>query len=379
MIKQGLKRLGLIVNPAAGLGGAVGLKGSDGMELQDQARALGAVPMAQGRARDALQELLALREAIVMVTYPGDMGEDVARECGFAPIVIGSIQPGRTTSRDTQEAARVMAQMGISLILFAGGDGTARDMYEALHVSAAAVPVLGIPAGVKIHSAVYATHPRSAGELARLFLEGRVSQFREAEVMDMDEAALRQGLVSAGLYGYLKIPYQRRLVQNMKSGSPTGEQTVLRAIAQYVIDQMQPNRMVILGPGTTTRAINDHLGLANTLTGVDVLLDGAVIAADANERELLALLDLHPAQIVITPIGGQGYLFGRGNQPISPAVIRRVGVENILVVSTPQKIVALGGRPLLVDSGDTAVDHLLAGYTRIITGYNEQTIYRVAC
>jgi predicted polyphosphate/ATP-dependent NAD kinase len=165
----------------------------------------------------------------------------------------------------------------------------------------------------------------------------------------------------------------------MKSGSPTGEQTVLRAIAQYVIDQMQPNRMVILGPGTTTRAINDYLGLANTLTGVDVLLDGAVIAADANERELLALLDLHPAQIVITPIGGQGYLFGRGNQPISPAVIRRVGVENILVVSTPQKIVALGGRPLLVDSGDTAVDHLLAGYTRIITGYNEQTIYRVAC
>ena len=237
---------------------------------------------------------------------------------------------------------------------------------------------MGIPAGVKIHSAVFATHPRSAGELARLYLQGRVSRLREAEVLDIDEEALRQGVVSAALYGYLKIPFQHRLVQNMKSGSPAGEEAALSAIAQTVIDQMRPGRLAILGPGTTTRAITDRLGLDKTLIGVDVLLDGQLIAADANEQALLALLDHHPAQIVITPIGGQGYLFGRGSQQISPTVIRRVGLENILVISAPGKIIALGGRPLLVDSGDTAVDQLLAGYTRVLTGYNEQLIYKVA-
>ncbi|MFN2174066.1 MAG: ATP-NAD kinase family protein [Candidatus Promineifilaceae bacterium] len=376
MKKPGLIKLGLIVNPAAGLGGAVGLKGSDGPAIQAEARALGARPKAQARTREALQELLPLRETLELVTYPGEMGEDIARECGFAPLVIGSIQAGQTTGTDTQEAARAMSELSVSLILFAGGDGTARDIYEAVGPSTA-VPVLGIPAGVKIHSAVYATHPRSAGELARLLLEGRISRFREAEVVDIDEAALRQGVVSANLYGYLKIPFHRRLVQNMKSGSPTGEQTALHAIAQQVIDQMQPGRMLILGPGTTTRAISDRLGLTKTLIGVDVLLDRELIAADANEQQLLALLDHHPAQIVITPIGGQGYLFGRGNQQISPAVIRRTGIENILVISTPQKIVTLGGRPFLVDSGDTAVDQLLAGYIRVITGYNEQVIYKV--
>jgi predicted polyphosphate/ATP-dependent NAD kinase len=375
-----MKKLGLIVNPAAGLGGAVGLKGSDGLAIQAQARALGAVPKVQERARKALQELASLREAIQLVTYPGEMGADVALACGFTPLVIGQIKPGQTTGTDTQQAARAMQQMGVSLILFAGGDGTARDIHQGLDtaVAAAVVPVLGIPAGVKIHSAVFATHPRSAGELARLYLQGRTSRLREAEVMDIDEEALRQGIVSASLYGYLKIPFQRRLVQNMKSGSPAGEQTSISAIAQAVIDQMQPGRLLILGPGTTTRAVTDRLGLAKTLIGVDVLLDGKLITADANEKDLLALLDYHPAQIVITPIGGQGYLFGRGNQQISPAVIRRVGVEHILVISAPQKIVALDGRPLLVDSGDTELDQLLAGYSRVITGYNEQVIYKVS-
>jgi predicted polyphosphate/ATP-dependent NAD kinase len=375
MNKLDPKRLGLIINPVAGIGGAVGLKGSDGPVVQAQARALGAVPMAQARARVALQELLSLQKEFQLVTYPGEMGAEAALESGFVPVVIGSIQPGRTTGTNTQQAARAMAQMGVSLILFTGGDGTARDIYEAVGTT---IPVLGIPAGVKIHSAVYATHPRSAGELAYLFLQGRVSRFREAEVMDIDEAALRLGIVSASLYGYLKIPFRRRLVQNMKSGSPTSERSAVSAIAQYIIDQMQPGQLVILGPGTTTQVITDRLGLPKTLLGIDVLLDGELIAADANEQQLLSLLDRHPAQIVITPIGGQGYLFGRGNQQISPTVIRRVGVENIQVISTAEKIVTLDGQPFLVDSGDKAMDQMLTGYTRVITGYNEQMVYKVS-
>jgi predicted polyphosphate/ATP-dependent NAD kinase len=269
-----------------------------------------------------------------------------------------------------------MQHMGVSLLLFAGGDGTARDISQAVSTT---VPALGIPAGVKIHSAVYATHPRSAGELARLFLQGAVSRLREAEVMDLSEEGVRQGIVSARLFGYLNIPFQRRLVQNIKSGSLVSERTILSAIAQYVIDQMQPGRLTILGPGTTTRAITERLGLDKTLIGVDVLLNGRLVAADANEAQLLALLHDHPAQIVVTPIGGQGYLFGRGNQQISPSVISKVGKENIIVISTPEKIYALRGHPFLVDSGDQDVDQSLSDYIKIITGYNEQVIYKVSC
>jgi predicted polyphosphate/ATP-dependent NAD kinase len=371
-----VKKLGLIINPIAGIGGSVGLKGSDGADVQAQARALGAVPKASERAIIALRQLLPLQDRIQIITYPGEMGEMAARACGFVPVVIGAIEPGQTTAIDTQQAARMMQQMGVALLLFAGGDGTARDISQAVGM---AVPALGIPAGVKIHSAVYATHPRSAGELAHLFLQGAVSRLREAEVMDLDEESVRQGIVSARLFGTLRIPFQRRLVQNLKSGSLVSEKTVLAAIAQYVIDQMLPGRLTILGPGTTTRAITERLGLGKTLIGVDVLLDGRLVAADANEAQLVTLLNDHPAQIVVTPIGGQGYLFGRGNQQISPAVIGRVGKAGVLVISMPEKIHALRGQPFLVDSGDQDVDQKLSGYIRVITGYNEQVIYKVSC
>ncbi len=374
--RSNVKKLGLIINPIAGIGGSVGLKGSDGAGIQAQARELGAVPRASDRSMIALRQLLPLHDGLQIITYPGEMGEAVVRASGLTPVVIGAIQPGKTTAVDTQEAAQQMLQMGVTLLLFAGGDGTARDIFQAVGT---AVPVLGIPAGVKIHSAVYATHPRSAGELARLFIQNDVSRLREAEVMDLDEESVRQGVVLAQLYGYLKIPFQRRLVQNLKSGSLVSEKTKLAAIAQQVIDQMQPDRLTIVGPGTTTQAITDQLGLDKTLVGVDVLLDGQVIAADANEKQLLGLINLHAAQIVVTPIGGQGYLFGRGNQQISPAVITRVGKANILVISTPEKIHALQGRPFLVDSGDQEVDEELSGYVKAITGYNEQVIYKVSC
>lgn len=374
--REYVKKLGLIVNPIAGIGGSVGLKGSDGADIQAQARGLGAVPRASERTILALRQLLPLQDGLQIITYPGEMGEVAARACGFTPAVIGTIQPGQTTAVDSQQAARMMQQMGVSMLLFAGGDGTARDISQAVGT---AIPVLGIPAGVKIHSAVYATNPRSAGELARLFLQGDVARLREAEVMDIDEEGIRQGMVSAQLVGTLKIPFQRRRIQNLKSGSLVSEKTNLSAIAQYVIDQMQPGRLTIVGPGTTTRAITERLGLDKTLIGVDGLLDGRMVATDANEAQLLALLNCHPAQIVVTPIGGQGYLFGRGNQQISPAVLSRVGKENILVISTPEKIHALQGRPFLVDSGDQDVDRELSGYIRVITGYNEQAIYKVMC
>jgi predicted polyphosphate/ATP-dependent NAD kinase len=373
--------LGLIVNPIAGIGGRVGLKGSDGPEVQKRALELGAVPQSLNRAIQALERIKPTDD-LEIITYPGEMGEDAARACGFEPTVIGSITSGETTPEDTRSAAREMRRLNVDLLLFAGGDGTARDIYNAVGDG---IPALGIPAGVKIHSAVFATNPINAGDLAMLVLQGRMSSLREAEVMDVDEEAFRQGVVSARLYGYLKVPFQRRLVQGLKTPSSPGEAASMRAIAHDVVGQMEDDCLYVIGPGTTTRAITSRLGLNKTLIGVDVLLGGELVAADVNESQLLKLVEGRRARIIVTPIGGQGCIFGRGNQQISPRVIKKVLADDdcpkgrITVVSTPGKIHALGGRPLWVDTGDRELDEMLSGYVRVVTGYHEQVVYRVSC
>jgi predicted polyphosphate/ATP-dependent NAD kinase len=321
-----------------------------------------------------------------IITYPGEMGGDVARRGGFEPTVIGSIRQGETTAQDTKDAARAMLASGVDLLLFAGGDGTARDVYEGVGLD---LPVLGIPAGVKIHSAVYAINPVIAGELAALYLQGKVDSLREAEVMDIDEDAVRHGMVLAKLYGYLKIPYRTSLVQNLKMPS-TGEAASVTSIAYDVTEKMEYGCLYVLGPGTTTKAITDELGLPKTLIGVDVIVKEAdsssggepkfrVVGTDLNEARLLEILEGRRAKIVVTPIGGQGYLFGRGNQQISPRIVKMVGRENVVVISSKDKLYALGTRPLLVDTGDRAVDEMLSGYLTIVTGYNERAVRKVSC
>jgi predicted polyphosphate/ATP-dependent NAD kinase len=379
------KKLGLIVNPVAGIGGRVGLKGSDGREILARALALGAVREAPARACLALDRLAAQRVPIELITCPGEMGADEARACGFEPVVLEQLAGGSdTTPEDTVAAAHAMAELGVDLLLFAGGDGTARNVLDAV---ADRVPVLGIPAGVKIHSAVYATTPSAAGDLAAHFLGQRSAapRLRECEVMDIDEAAFRAGRVSAGLYGYLLVPYERALLQSAKMGSIAGDPATLAGIAADIVNEMQTGALYIIGPGTTTRAIAERLGVKKTLLGVDVVRDGGLIAADASERDLLRLLEdasaepaRRKAHIVVTVIGGQGHILGRGNQQISPSVIRACGVANIVVVATQTKLVSLQGRPLLCDSGDPDLDRELSGYTKVITGAGERTMYRVS-
>jgi len=367
------KKVGLIVNPVAGMGGRVGLKGSDGQEIIIRARELGAVATSPARAIEAIRELAPLKDEVEIVAYPHEMGEDEAREAGFEPMVIGSIKAGKTTSEDTRRAAREMVGLGVSLILFAGGDGTARDICEAVDRR---VPALGIPAGVKIHSAVYAINPSSAGRLAVKFLRGE-AEARESEVMDIDEEAFRENRLSARLYGYLMVPYERTLVQGSKESSSAPEEFFLESIAADVAEGMEDGVLYIIGPGSTTRAITDKLGLEKTLLGVDVVKDRVLVAKDVNEARLLDLIGGGRAKIVVTVIGGQGFVFGRGNQQISPAVIRAVGRENIIVVATPGKLSALGGRPLLVDTGDAELDAQLSGYVRVVNGYGRRVVYRV--
>ena len=372
---QTVKRLGLIVNPVAGLGGRVGLKGSDGLEIQRKALEMGALPCAQDRALQALQALGSLRMPLDLLTPPLEMGEYIARQSGFTPRVIGTIHSGFTTAADTRTAALALLDSRVDLLLFAGGDGTARDVYRAVGTQ---LPVLGIPAGVKIHSGVFAVNPRRAGELAREYLQGKQPRLNEAEVIDLDEDSYRSGTIITALYGYLVVPYHRTLVQNQKAPTPVAEIVQMQAIAAALVESMQPDSLYILGPGTTTRAIAERLGFPKTLVGVDVITLAGVVALDVGEQQLMELVGQHPAKIVVAPIGGQGFIFGRGNQPISPCVIEHVGRENILVVSNPAKLIALQGRPLLVDTGDSRVDDLLCGYIPVITGYRDRTIYRIS-
>lgn len=370
------KRLGLIVNPLAGIGGRVGLKGSDGPEIQRRALALGAEPRAGERAAAALEPLRLMAGALDLLAAAGEMGEAVARRAGFRPRVVPvPAANGATTADDTRAAVEAMADGGADLVLFAGGDGTARDICRAVGTG---LPVLGIPAGVKIHSAVYAVTPILAGSLAAEYLGGGRARLLEAEVVDLDEESYRRGQIVTALHGYLSVPYRPGVVQNQKVPTPASEAAQAQAIAAEVAERMEPGRAYLLGPGTTTRAVAEHLGLPKTLVGVDLLTRDELLAADVAERQILEWQERRPLGLIVTPIGGQGFLLGRGNQQISPRVIRRVGREDLLVICPAAKLAALRGCPLLVDTGDPEVDALLTGYVEVITGYHERAVYRVS-
>jgi predicted polyphosphate/ATP-dependent NAD kinase len=332
------------------MGGRVGLKGTDGAETLARARALGAEPVAAARSALALEAM-------------GDQADCVA-----APTVIG-------TGEDTARAAEALARQGVDLILFAGGDGTARDV---LRGSGGAVPMLGVPTGVKMHSAVFGTSPLAAGRLAARFLAGE-ARLREAEVMDLDEDALREGRLAARLFGVARVPHERGLLQACKAGARPDDEAALDALARLLVREWPPERLMILGCGTTLRRIKRAIGFDGTLTGVDVALGGRPIALDANERQLLRLLDrAADAGIVAAATGGQGFLFGRGNQQISAAVLRRVGRGNITIVTGAQKLAALDPAVLHVDTGDAAVDAMLAGYMQVHTAPGQRMVMRVA-
>lgn len=372
MSTSAMFRLGLIINPYAGLGGAVGLKGSDG--VAEQALALGAVPMVQQRAEQALRELMPWQEQIVIRTVGGAMGEEIARTLGFNTEVICQAAQQPSTAEDSEHAAQQLAAAGIDLLLFAGGDGTARNICSAVGDR---VTVLGIPAGCKIHSGVYAITPAAAGKVVAQMVRGELISVQEALVMDIDEVAFRQGTVRAKRYGEMQIPTALRYVQSVKSAGKESEALVLDDLAAYFVSQMEDDVRYVMGSGTTVAAVMHELGLPNTLLGVDVVENGEVIAADVTAARLLELVQQHPAQLVITLIGGQGHIFGRGNQQLSPAVIRAVGRNNIHLLATKSKIQALDGRPLISDSGDPALDRELSGMLRILCGYNDYVMYRL--
>ena len=366
-------KLGFIVNPIAGMGGKVGLKGTDGPEILEKAVSLGAIPESPNKAIKALELLVPLKEELELYTYSGKMGEDEAREMGFSPVVLEGNKV-MTEPIDTEEAAKKMKELGVDLILFAGGDGTARNIYNAIGDT---VPVIGIPAGVKIHSGVYASHPRAAGTIAYKYLTDEHMESIEAEVMDIDEEAFREGEVTARLYGYMNIPLEPELVQVQKSGGVGSEEDALDGISDRVLEEMEDDVFYIVGSGTSIRPIMDKLNLKNTLLGIDIIKNKKLIASDVSESEILKIIGDDKAKIIVTVIGGQGYIFGRGNQQISSEVIKRVGKDNIIIVASKNKILSLDGRPLLVDTGNDEVNSMFKGYMKVLTSYYVESVEKV--
>jgi predicted polyphosphate/ATP-dependent NAD kinase len=343
--------IGLIVNPIAGMGGAVGLKGTDGKTTVNQARSLGAKPIAPERAKAFLSELNTAKNGVQLVVGAESMGEDEAKNYGFNYEVLGEGKE-ETSAEDTVTVAKKMVDAGVALLVFCGGDGTARDVLKAVGTT---FPVLGVPTGVKMHSAVFAVNPQAAARVTIRFLSEELP-LREAEVMDVNEKAFREGRLSAELYGYVLVPYEPHLIQANKLASPMTESELRNhaAIGLYIIENMKPDVLYIIGPGTTTRTIGDLLDAEKTLLGVDLFYNKKMVVNDVNEKQILEAINRKPVQIIVTPIGGQGFIFGRGNQQISPKVIRRVGLDNIIVVATEGKLRSL--ESLRVDTGNPDLD-----------------------
>ena len=368
--------IGLVINPLAGLGGSLALKGSDGEVARSVARESGAA-RSNARAVRALAPLVQQSGTIAVSCWGGDMGASAASEVGIETNVVGESASELTGPEDTRDAVMALRHAGVDLVVFVGGDGTARDVFDALGPD---FPVLGIPAGVKMQSGVFAVSPEAAGELLLQLATGGLVAVHPREVRDIDEEALREGRVNSRFYGDLLVPSEGRYLQHTKVAGREDPALVAADIAAWMADTLEAGRTYFFGPGTTTATIATEIGIEKTLLGVDAIRDGHVIVADATEAALLEAVDeaAGPVSIVLTATGAQGYLFGRGNQQFSPAVLRAVGLDNLMIVATKSKISALEGRPLLVDTNDPELDRELCGYREIITGYDDRLLYRVS-
>jgi len=362
-----MKKIGLIVNPIAGMGGSVGLKGTDG-EIYKKAIELGAKPTTPQRIEETLS--LIKRKDVYFMVAPGKMGEDYIRKFDFKYEIVSKIGE-ETNADDTKRIIREMVEKGLDLLIFVAGDGTARDIYDELGLK---IPVVGIPSGVKMFSPVFALSPSAAAEI----INTAGNQFIEKEVLDIDEEAFRENKLAAKLYGYLKVPKNKTLLQAKKEPSNVSrsEEDMKEEIADYLMENLEKETLYILGPGTTLKTIADKMGVKKTLLGIDAVLNGKLVGKDLNEKGLLALIKKYnKSTIIVTPVGGNGFIFGRASKQFTPEVLKLIGKENIVVVATEDKINKL--ECLRLDTGNIEVDTSLSGFTKVIAAYKKETIIEV--
>jgi predicted polyphosphate/ATP-dependent NAD kinase len=366
-----IKKIGLIINPIAGMGGSVGLKGTDG-DIYKKAIEMGATPITPIRASELLSTMKN-KHKIILLVAPGKMGANIVKELGIKFKIIGEIGK-QTTKEDTKRIAKQMVRESIDLLIFCGGDGTARDIFDSVGLE---MPVVALPAGVKMFSSVFAINPRAAAEIVDKFVDEEI-ETQEKEVLDINEDLVRQDILQAKLYGYLRVPKIIHLIQSGKTGSGF-ERTIeenKQEIAHFIIENMQDKILYFLGSGTTIKTITDNLNIPKTLLGIDAIYNKELIGKDLNEKDILQLMKTYPNRVIIvSPIGGQGFIFGRGNKQFTYDILREIGVKNIKIIATKQKMKDLDC--LRVDTGSLEVDNQFKGFTKVITGYKEELIIEI--
>jgi predicted polyphosphate/ATP-dependent NAD kinase len=366
-----IKKIGLIINPIAGMGGTVGLKGTDGV-IYKKAIEMGATPVTPIRANELLSNINN-KQKITLLVAPDEMGANIVKNLVINFKIIGEISK-ETTKEDTKRIAKQMIEEDIDLLIFCGGDGTARDIYDSIGLEK---PVVALPAGVKMFSSVFALNPRAAAELVDKFVIEEI-ETQEKEVLDIDEDLVRQDILQAKLYGYLRVPKIKHLIQSGKTGSGF-DRTIeenKQEIAQFIVESMEDDILYFLGSGTTIKTITDILNIPKTLLGIDALYNKQLIGKDLNEKDILELMKTYPNRvIIISPIGGQGFIFGRGNKQFTYDILQEIGIKNIKIIATKQKMKDLDC--LRVDTGSLEVDNQFKGFTKVITGYKEELIIEI--
>ena len=364
-------RLAVVVNPDAGLGGRLGFKGSDGRAAE--ARAAGAQDRAGPRMRQCIERLTELaREPFEILAWDGRMGGDWI-PCAYTAT---GTTPELTDASSTSDFIKSHSP---DLFLYAGGDGTTRDIVEAL--GDREIPLVGVPGGVKMHSGCFATTPKAAAEVVWSFITGDLMLAR-TEVMDLDEEVYRKGEWKVKMYGEAFTPASPRWMQGAKEQvQRETEEETLEAMSSHIANLVEenPELMIVWGSGGTLRQICKQLEYDSTLLGIDIQHAGKMYN-DLNEQGLLEIIKSHDNEIklLLSPMGGQGFLIGRGNLQLSPDVLRAIGIENILGIATPAKL--LGLNELRIDTGDEKLDADIRAkkYLKVLQGYRTTRIIRVA-
>lgn len=369
-------KLGLIINPIAGIGGKTGLKGSDGGKILEKAFALGAKKEAESRGEEAILPLTFVKNKFKIFTCSGEMGQNICNKLGIVAHEILEVNSKLTTRYDTINAVGKMEQEKVSLIVFCGGDGTASDVFSALNYN---TPILGIPAGVKMHSSVFGTSPNAVGKILVRIISNHAKSFKttSAEIIDLDEEMRRKNQIETKLVGYANIPTDNYLIQNPKTYRFFKDDESILGIAKFLENQLTDEATYIIGPGRTTYKFLEKIGIPGTLLGVDVLKGRKLIGKDVNSCELELLSRTDPIYIISGIIGGQGFLFGRGNQQITSDIVRRVGKKNIIVVASTKKIYSLPYQRILIDTGEKELDQMLTGYIKVQTDFNLKYVLKV--
>ncbi|MGB0495928.1 MAG: ATP-NAD kinase family protein [Kangiellaceae bacterium] len=375
-------KIGLVINPYAGIGGRVGLKGSDGEHIRDQAFTLGAKKLSMQKALICFKQFEKYHHAINIFTAQGEMGAELCAQLKIPhEIVTNHVELNDaqeqmfTSAEDTENLVTELCKLKVDIIIFVGGDGTARNVFNA---NSEDQLVLGVPAGVKIHSGVYAVSPEAAGKLVSDLIQGKILSIQQADVVDLDENEFRAGKVKTKYYGEMNVPDSQIYMQAVKNGSQPSEENELIDIAADLVERMEDDAYYVIGSGSTCAAVMEELGIDNTLLGSDIIKNNQLYIADAVESDLLELLSSDNKVIfILTVIGGQGHLLGRGNHQISPQVIKAAGWSSFEIIATKNKLAKLEGKPLQVDTGELELDHKLFGLKKVTTGYHEQVLYTV--